>query len=317
MQVNGRKTRGRRRRRRNRRKELWQRLTAVLLAGAAGICLALAAVLLGKTAGMPAENGAEYREAALQDSGEVFRKNQTEKTDGSSGIFEESSVLRQLEELGRTDARAAEIAENPSLYPEELLELAVKNSEALDFVLDYPEKKNRPADRTIGELRAGEIPLLIQWDERWGYTEYGSGLLGYTGCGPTALAMVAAGLTGNTAVTPACVAEYAEENGYYEADAGTAWSLMLEGCEAFGVRGCELPLSEEQIREELEAGNPVICSVGPGDFTDEGHFIVLVSFQAGKIRVNDPNSRIRSERLWTFGELEGQIKNLWSFTAYR
>lgn len=50
-------------------------------------------------------------------------------------------------------------------------------------------KDASPAD-TIGEVAAGEIPLLLQWDERWGYSVYGDNMIAVNGCGPTAVAMV-------------------------------------------------------------------------------------------------------------------------------
>ncbi len=42
---------------------------------------------------------------------------------------------------------------------------------------------------------------------------------------------------------------------------------------------------------------------------------MLVGVEDGKIRVNDPNSRIRSEKLWDYETLAPQIKSLWAFTA--
>ena len=62
----------------------------------------------------------------------------------------------------------------------------------------------------------------------------------------------------------------------------------------------------------LEAGNPVILAMGPGDFTTSGHYIVLTGVEDGAFRVNDPNSVKNSCRLWTYEELEGQIRNIWS-----
>ena len=90
---------------------------------------------------------------------------------------------------------------------------------------------------------------------------------------------------------------------------------MTEGAAFFGVQGRELALDENRIFETLEQGQPIICSVRPGDFTKGGHFLVLVGVEDGKIRVNDPNSRIRSEKLWDYETLAPQIKSLWAFTA--
>ena len=52
--------------------------------------------------------------------------------------------------------------------------------------------------------------------------------------------------------------------------------------------------------------------MGPGDFTDGGHFIVLTGADGeGNLTVNDPNSYRNSERTWTFDEIRDQIDNLW------
>ncbi len=125
--------------------------------------------------------------------------------------------------------------------------------------------------------------------------------------------MVASGLTGRKDITPYVVARYSEENGYLSAENDTAWSLMTEGCQHFGLIGTQLGLDETAMANTLDAGYPIICSVGPGDFTENGHFIVLTGYENGAFHVNDPNSRIRSERVWTFDELQDQIWNLWYF----
>lgn len=206
----------------------------------------------------------------------------------------------------------SEIMDNEQQYPEKLIDLLERNIETLDFVYNYPEKKDVEPANSVGKVSKGTIPKLLQWDERWGYADYGDNIIAINGCGPTALSMVVVGLTGDDSITPYRIAKYAEENGYYVEETGTAWSLMYEGCENFGIRGNELPLDESIIFSELESGNPIICSMGPGDFTDVGHFIVLTGVEDGKIKVNDPNSRIRS-KLWEYENLEGQIRNLWSF----
>ena len=75
--------------------------------------------------------------------------------------------------------------------PGSLVELYERNPEAWQFVLDYPAKKDQKEEiRLSGEITKGEIPLFLQWDERWGYETYGDDFLAVTGCGPTCLAMV-------------------------------------------------------------------------------------------------------------------------------
>lgn len=196
-----------------------------------------------------------------------------------------------------------------------LRELVENNPETVDFVRNYQEKKDAPLAEDIGEVTAGVIPHLLQWDERWGYQIYGDNMIAVNGCGPTVISMVAAGLTGDNTITPYRVAKFAEENGYYEGEAGTSWSLMTEGAQQFGIYGEEMGLDENGIFSALESGNPIICSMRPGDFTTTGHFIVLVGTEDGKIRVNDPNSVKRSEKLWDYETLYPQINNLWVYTA--
>ena len=126
---------------------------------------------------------------------------------------------------------------------------------------------------------------------------------------------VAAGLTGDNTVTPYKVAQFSAGNGYYAGDSGTSWSLMTEGAQQFGIYGEEMGLSEDDVFSALENGHPIICSMRPGDFTTTGHFIVLTGVEDGKIRVNDPNSRVRSGKLWDYSRLEYQINNLWAYTV--
>lgn len=200
-------------------------------------------------------------------------------------------------------------------YPQDYLDALENNPELLEFVQGYPDaKREATGGLTKKELHA-QWPLLLQWDKRWGYVPYGDHDIGLSGCAPTCLSMVVVGLTKNKDASPDIVARFAEDNGYYSYGTGTKWSLMTEGATAFGVRGSELALDKNRIFSALEDGHPIICSVRPGDFTKGGHFLVLVGIEDGKIRLNDPNSRIRSEQLWDYETLAPQIKSLWEFTA--
>ncbi len=213
----------------------------------------------------------------------------------------------------KDDVRVANILACAEYYPKELLEMLAKYPETVNFVSAYLYEKDFPVAETIGTVKPNEIPLLLQWDKRWGYAWYGDFMLATTGCGPTCIAMVAAGLTQDASITPKVVADYAEEHGYYEYGVGSKWTLMSEGTSEFGIKATAIALSETDIYDNLEAGHPIICSVGAGDFTTEGHFIVLAKTEEGKIRVNDPNSSENSAKLWTYEELAPQIRNLWAF----
>lgn len=113
--------------------------------------------------------------------------------------------------------------------PQSVIELLDKNAETVDFVADYEKKKDKPYADTIEEdLSNGEIPELLQWDERWGYAPYGTGIVATSGCGPTCMAMVAAGLNQDASITPAKVAAYGTEHGYVDEENNTYWRFMDE-----------------------------------------------------------------------------------------
>ena len=223
-------------------------------------------------------------------------------------------IRSQLQELAQEEPRARELLSHLEDYPQELLELAVRNPETVDFVADYPQEKDRAPAETVEEAERGTIPLLLQWDPRWGCAQYGDGPMALNGCGPTALSMVICGLTGDRTATPYAVAQYAQEMGYYVDGVGTSWEFMSAGGAQFGVTARELPLSQSVMENALAAGEPIICSVGPGDFTTSGHFIVLAGIEDGKFQVRDPNRRSTSEKLWDYDTLAGQITNLWAFS---
>ena len=217
----------------------------------------------------------EDAEQSYSGQGGKTRTN-TEKT---WGVFGKADVLTQEDKLHSI--------EESDEYPDQLKELAEKNSETIDFVYDYPEMKDKKQTIDLSqEAKTDTVPLLLQWDERWGYMPYSGGLLGYTGCGPTNLAMVVLYLTGDKTVTPASVAEYAESAGYSVPGSGSSWTLD-EGC-------------------------LIIINVGPGDFTDSGHFITIIGYDRDGFIINDSNSRTNSKKRWSYEQLSRQMRNLWA-----
>ena len=223
---------------------------------------------------------------------------------------EKETVETEAQRLERVKREAKENG-----YPEGVIDLLGKNKETIDFVEDYGEKKDDPSADTIGDdLEAGEIPQLIQWDERWGYAPYGTSIVAVSGCGPTCLSMVAAGLNEDPSITPAKVAAYGTENSYVDENNDTYWKFMSEAGANWNLSCYEGLLSEEQVSAELTAGHPIICSVGPGDFTKIGHFIVLTGYESGNVTVNDPFSQKNSDKTWVYAEIADQIKAMWIYS---
>ena len=203
-------------------------------------------------------------------------------------------------------------AQDLEQYPEELRELLELNEEALDYVESYPnreEYKSQPIDLTE-DFHSGQVPLLMQWDRRWGYDAYGDSMIGLAGCGPVCLDMAYLYFTEDTGMTPREMAVFAYDNGYYT-EYGTSWALWTEGAEKLGLSGATLSLDEREMKRALSEGGLIVCSMRPGDFTTTGHFILLRGYDDNGFYVNDPNRRSNSEKQWDFETLRYQIKNLW------
>lgn len=225
---------------------------------------------------------------------------------------------RKEEQLTPEEEKAREIAEvkeqaREEGCPEEIIGLIDQNEETLDFVRDYAENKDNPVPETVeASTGTGTIPHYLQWDERWGYSSYGTSTIASSGCGPTCMSMVIVGLTGDTTATPYRLARYSEENGFIDEENNTYWAFLDSAARQWGLNCHEGMMDEGTLAAQLQAGNPVICSMLPGDFTDGGHFIVLTSYENGQVTVNDPFSISNTEKTWNYSDISDQIKEMWT-----
>lgn len=138
-----------------------------------------------------------------------------------------------------------------------------------------------------------------QGEEPWASQPYGTDDIGGYGCGPTAMAMVVSSLTGQI-VDPAAMAQWAYENHYWASKSGSYLSLVPGAAEAWGL-SCEsmTDRTPEAVRSALLGGKLVVALMGPGHFTQNGHFIVLRGITlSGEVLVADPNSTERSLAAW-------------------
>lgn len=200
---------------------------------------------------------------------------------------------------------------------DEIEEFVDKYPESLSLAVNYPKWHDKEPEMKLkkADMEGNRIPLLFQWDKRWAYQEYGDGILGTTGCGPTSLVMVYSGITGKRDYSPAHMAKWAEKKGYYVENVGSSWLLMSEGAEELGLNVKTLHITKEEIEKELQDGKAVICSMHAGDFTQSGHFIVLTGMeQDGTICINDCNSPERSQRQWDLDTIIEQMDAGWSYS---
>lgn len=205
------------------------------------------------------------------------------------------------------------IMENKELYTENMLNALERNPEILDFVKKYPDTEAVVTGGLSAKEKKEEHPLFIQWDSRWGYSPYGNDNIGISGCGPTCLSMVIYSLTRNEAATPDAIANFSMAGGYYVPDVGTAWSLMTDAAVQYGLDTTQIPVEEAVIKEYLDSGHMLICSMSAGDFTDAGHFIVVWGYDENGFSINDPFSTANSSKTWDFKTLQPQTNNIWAY----
>lgn len=81
---------------------------------------------------------------------------------------------------------------------------------------------------------------------------------------------------------------------------GWYWNILEiheRSCFDYGVIASQFDmLGEQEMADRLKDGNLIICAMGPGDFTNSGHFIVIYDYSRKKFSVNDPFSYTNSSK---------------------
>lgn len=150
----------------------------------------------------------------------------------------------------------------------------------------------------------GSYVYFNQADEAWNH----SGLsIHSAGCGPSAIAVCITNLTSKW-VTPVDVASWGSQNGYYSS-AGSVHEGIPAMVEHFGLQCEGAGTDYEKIKAALKNGNFVIGLMGPGYFTNGGHFITLVEIdQDDQVTVADVGSRRRSQFKYALKDVIGESK---------
>lgn len=163
---------------------------------------------------------------------------------------------------------------------------------------DAPQPENMTL-KTEEENAKISLVYYNQKDDIWKESSYGSDSISGYGCGPTACAILISTLTDQT-VTPADMAEWSVQNGCYIEGGGSYHMLIPLACKSYGLTVTGYTGSQrEEILDALRNGSLVSVIMGPGHFTESGHFIVLYGItEEGKILVSDPASRENSEKEW-------------------
>lgn len=166
-----------------------------------------------------------------------------------------------------------------------------------------PEKPPVFSDGTYTLSLTSSVGLLTYYNQndiRWADALYGGAdPISSYGCGPTALAMLVTSFTNQT-YTPADMANWAASNNYWSAGSGTKHDFFLEGASAFGFQAASFQdFTPEGIISELKNGHVLVALMGPGQFTNVGHFIIIYNYWSGnQVSIADPASLERTQIPW-------------------
>lgn len=211
----------------------------------------------------------------------------------------EELTRRFAEELDVNEA-LSQIAARANEYDDQgLLELALEQRDAVEFVAAYPdaEKVGRPYEDSVS---AGTAPQLYCWDSRWGNVEYAGHALALSGSGPTVLSMAYMGLTDSSDKTPADIAALAAEASLDTGDSLMSADFVSSAAESLGLTYASYSSNVDNLSHFLDTGTYLVIEAKAGTLSDDAHWVLLVSENGdGTVNVYDPTSPDVSSRTWT------------------
>lgn len=157
----------------------------------------------------------------------------------------------------------------------------------------------------------GEIIYYDQTD----YPNYkfcsGSDTIANSGCGATAMAIVTSSLLGRE-VTPVDMRDLCCKWNLCGGD-GTSWSFFEKAGTEYGLTVKNI--SRENADEVLNAlkgkQGLVVAHMGPGHFTNGGHYITLTGYKDGKVFVHDPGNGDEdgNNKYWNFDTIVNETSS--------
>ncbi len=148
-------------------------------------------------------------------------------------------------------------------------------------------------------IKASKGFYISQNNDKFVDIPYGSANVKTSGCGPISLTMALNYVNGIEIVKLEDVLKWAEENNMYEENAGTRWSLVRNFPPTVSANSKEMYISNiEQFATSIQEGEVLVTSMRKGQFTDNGHFIVITKIKDGKVSVLDSASICRSLKEW-------------------
>lgn len=253
--------------------------------------------------------------------------------DLKTGYSEALTRAQQIEEL----------AQHPESYPESLLSLALAEPSAVPFVYNWPtagkDADSQEPAAYSGDLEAGTIPKLFDWDLQWGYRSYGDGFIATAGSGPVAASMAVMALTESPDLSPAVIAKLASDASKATGDSGCDPSFFTEKSSDLGVTVTALspassssgsPQSSEgsgaqgasqgstqtsTLTDALKDGAYVVAQTNGGALGSATHWVLVAPGDDGALQVYDPTSTANSAHQWDPATVASDLSAAFRFSA--
>lgn len=149
---------------------------------------------------------------------------------------------------------------------------------------------------SIVAVAAIEQPVsFLQYDEEWNSKPYTitnnpTQTIGSSGCGPTTAAMVLNYYVDDS-ITPIDTSKFAINNNHRTINDGTAWSYYKDIANEYDLDFKQTSSSKDALQWMNSKSDPlIVCSMGPGLWTSQGHYILLWDIENDIAYINDPYS---------------------------
>ena len=233
----------------------------------------------------------------------------------------------QIAVLAETDTRAQYIIENEQLYPELIINILRNDPEGeIGYVYNYPFHKDdyRTMSYTEEELD-GRVPALYTDDPRWSYELFDDYFfIKKSGCEAVTLTMAYIALTGKDDLDPYKVVLLADEMGAIGVFGGISNNYTMDMIRAVGLNAVEYSFVDENRRKDKSADIEAMKSIldsghlimaGMVGSTFGSHALIIRGYEGDSFYINDPASREKSSRLWSFEELDPELYYVWDLYA--
>lgn len=260
----------------------------IFLVGAAALVLVIALVLVVSscTRGCSSEGAQQQAESQNQIDSRV-----------AAGVSDDLS--KDFKSALDRNEKLSQIAANADKYSDQqLLELALAQPEAIDFVASYPDS-NKSAQAYSDAAHKGTAPTLYDWDARWGAVDYAGHAMALTGSGPTSISMAYMGLTGSNDKTPADVAALVSADNLATGDSSMSSEAVEKVASSLGLTAKSYTSGRQTLLDVLDAGTYILAEVKAGALTDATHWVLVTTEnENGTVLVHDPTSPEATARAW-------------------